>query len=129
MITLQRFVGFCHTTKQINHNYIHIPSLLSLPPAPPSHPFRSSECQVGLPVSYSSSPLAISHMVVCLCQCYFHNVPTLSCSCVFKSILDICVFIPSLKIGSSVPAVNVLIKEVRETTTLMNNISDTSNGE
>ena len=29
---------FCHTTKQISHNYMYIPSFLSLPPPPHSTP-------------------------------------------------------------------------------------------
>ena len=33
-ITLQSCVGFCHTTARINHHYMYMPSLLSLPPLP-----------------------------------------------------------------------------------------------
>ena len=35
-MALQCCDGFCHTTMQINHNYTHVTSLLSLPPLP--HP-------------------------------------------------------------------------------------------
>ena len=35
IIALQCCDGFCHTTTQVSHNYMHIPSLLSLPPTPP----------------------------------------------------------------------------------------------
>ena len=39
---LYNVVDFCHTTMQISHNCICLPSLLSLFPFPPSHPSRSS---------------------------------------------------------------------------------------
>ena len=34
---------FCHTATQIGHDYIYIPSLLSILPLPPPHPSRSSQ--------------------------------------------------------------------------------------
>ena len=40
---LQCCVGFCHTAKQINRNYIYISPLLSFPPLPASHPSRLSQ--------------------------------------------------------------------------------------
>ena len=53
---LQYYVGFCHTTMQISHNYTYIASVLSLPPLPPLYPSWSSsqECQTGLPVLHSN---------------------------------------------------------------------------
>ena len=53
---------------------IHISSFLSLPP-PPIQPLEVIiEGEAGFPVSYSSFPLAISHMVVCQC-CWSFNGP------------------------------------------------------
>ena len=137
MITLQCFVGFCHTTNGIGHNYIYIYIYIYIS-SPPwvslllTHPIPLGHHRVPgwAPVSYSSSPLTILHMVGIYINATFTNSPTLSFPCcVFKSILYICVSIPSLKIGSSVPAVNISIKGVKETTTLTNNISDTCNRE
>ena len=34
---------FCHTATQIGHNYIYIPSLLSILPLPPPHPSRAPD--------------------------------------------------------------------------------------
>ena len=34
-VALQCCIGFCHTTTQISHNYIQVPSLSSLPPLSP----------------------------------------------------------------------------------------------
>ena len=41
---------FCHTTKQINHDYTYMTSLLSLPPLSPTS--LITEHQVGLPVLF-----------------------------------------------------------------------------
>ena len=44
IIALQCCAGFCHTSTQTSHNYLHIPSLLSLrPPQAPFHPSGSSQ--------------------------------------------------------------------------------------
>ena len=60
--------GFCHTTIGMSHNYkylyIHVPSLVNLPP-PPLPPTRSSQVSTWapwaqLPVSHSSFLLVIS---------------------------------------------------------------------
>ena len=52
-----------------------VPFLLNLPPT--SHPVPPSkavtECQAGLPVSYSSFPLTVLHTVMYISQCYLLN--------------------------------------------------------
>ena len=53
-IVLQCCVGFCCITVQISHKYICFPFLLRLP-TPPGH----HRAPGGLPVLYSSFPLAI----------------------------------------------------------------------
>ena len=61
---LERCVGFCHRTP-ISRNYMYIPSLLSLPLLPVSHPSRSlqssglgSRCYTA-----TSHQLSVSHMM------------------------------------------------------------------
>ena len=51
---------------------IHTPVLswTSLSPAPQSQPSGSSEPRAELPVLYGSFSLAVSHVVVCICQSY-----------------------------------------------------------
>ena len=65
-IFLQYYVGFCHRTMQISHNYAYITSLLSLPPVPPSHPSRSSQSTKlsSLCCTAVSHWLSTLHMVV-----------------------------------------------------------------
>ena len=43
------------------------------PPYPPPPCYVITELQVGLPVLHSNFPLTISHLTVCVCQCYFLN--------------------------------------------------------
>ena len=63
-----------------------------------------TEHQAELPVLHSSFPLAILHMVVYIFQCCSSISPTLSLPrWVHKSILYVCVSIPALQIGSSIP--------------------------
>ena len=52
-IALQHCVGFCYTTMQISHNYIHIHIYMYI------YPLHPSQLQTGLPVSYNSFSLAI----------------------------------------------------------------------
>ena len=99
-IALQCFDGFCCTTTQISYNYTYIPSLLSLLTLPASHPSRSSQSARLGSFFYiaTSHQLSILHMVV-LC-CFLHWSHPLFPHCVHKSILSICVSMPSLKINT-----------------------------
>ena len=85
-IALQCYVGFCHTTMQFSHTITHVTSLLSLPPLPQPHPFKSSQsARLGsLCCVATSHQLSVLHMVVyvCLC-CFLHSTlssPTVSIS-------------------------------------------------
>ena len=74
-LTLQCWVGFCHTTMRISHNYTYIPSLLSLPPLPPSLTSRPSQSTWlgSLCFTATSHQLFILHMIV-----YIYINPTFS---------------------------------------------------
>ena len=82
--------------------YTHNPSLLDRP-QPPAQPQVITKHRAKLPVLQSSSPVTIFHPV-----CIYHMSvllsqfipPSFSGS---VSILYVCVFIPALQIGSSVP--------------------------
>ena len=65
--------------------------------------FYIFSCRAELPVLYSSFPVAVFHMVVYICQCYPPNLPhpLLTPLCLF--IHYICISVPALQIGSSVP--------------------------
>ena len=119
---LQCCVGFSHTTPRISHNYICIPSLPSLSPLV-SHPSRSSQsARLGSPCyTATSHQLSILYLIVYVCvyiyiyiyiyiythiytDATFSICPILSLPhCAQKSVLYICVSIPSLKISSSIP--------------------------
>ena len=59
-IALQRCVSLCCTTMWLTYRHTYTPSLLDLPPTPPSHPSKAiTERQAELPVLQSSFPLAI----------------------------------------------------------------------
>ena len=99
IIAFQCCVGLCSTTAWLNYKYTYIPSLLSLLPTclPPQ---VIPEHQAELPVLHSSLPLAV---------CFMHDrvyvsVLTLSLPpCAHTSILHVCISIPALQIGLSVP--------------------------
>ena len=102
-------IGFCHTTMWIQHNYPYIPSLLRLPHITTSYPSRPSQSTSlgSLYYAATSHKLTILHMTVYICQCSFSiqrrqwQLPSFTGS--YKFILYICVFIPSLQIGSPIP--------------------------
>ena len=73
IIALQCCVIFCCTMKWISHVHTCIPYILSLSPTPPPHPSPLDHHRAQrwkLPLLHSSFPLTISHLVVCICQCY-----------------------------------------------------------
>ena len=71
IVALQCCVSFCYTTTWISSKYTYMPSLLSLPPTPPSHPPRSSQSQELSSLCYSavSHQVSILHIIVYMCQC------------------------------------------------------------
>ena len=87
--------------------YLHIPFLLSLPPTLPIPPLQVIAKHRGdLPVLCCCFPLAnYLHSVVYICRCYSHFATASPSPLhrVLKSILYVCVFIPALPLGSSVP--------------------------
>ena len=87
--------------------YCYIPSLLSLPPTLPIPLLQViTKHQADLPVLCSSFPLAIHFTSgsIYIYQCYSLTSFQLPLPHrVLKSILYICIFIPSLPLGSSVP--------------------------
>ena len=86
--------------------YPHISSLLSLPPTLPIPPLQVvTKHRADLPVLCSSFPLAIyftfGSVYVSATLSLRPSFPSLPC--VLKSVLYICVFIPAMPLGSSVP--------------------------
>ena len=67
----------------------------------------STEHQAEAPVLYSSFPLTILHVVVYIYQCHAPNLSHLLSpySHIYKSVLYICISIPALQIGLSVPEI------------------------
>ena len=106
------FTMFCKFLlyNKVNQLYVHISpsSWASLPP--PSQSARSSqEHWAELLVLDSRFPLAIcfthGYIYMYICQCYARNSPTLPFPhCVCMSVLYICISIPALQIGWSVPS-------------------------
>ena len=102
---LYKVAGFCCTMKWVSYMYTHIPSLLSLCFARvrPT-PQVVTEHWAELSVLEGRSPLAILLQVVHIGQSCSPDSPTLPfTSCVYSSILCVCLSLPALKIGSSVP--------------------------
>ena len=85
---------------------IHIspPSCTSLPPSPPSHPSRSAQSTELSSLCYTagSHELSVLYMAAHICQSQSPN-SSHPPHRVHRFIPYICVFIPVLQIGSSVP--------------------------
>ena len=82
---------------------IYIPSPLSLPLLPSSYPSRSSRSTgLGSPCYITTRQPPVLHMIVNICWCFFLHRLILSfpqCEC--KSVLYICISIPSLWIPTA----------------------------
>ena len=101
IISLQYYVGFCHTSTWISrHRYIHVPSACtSLPPSTLSHSSMLSQstklrslCYKQLPTSYLFHTIFYKYLNAILSIC-----PTLFFPwCVHKSVLYVWVSIPAL---------------------------------
>ena len=109
IIALQYFDGFCHIRTWISNKYTYAPSLLSLPPIPPSHP-----TPLGCPRALGWAPCIIQQLLTgylfYIWWCIYGSMllsqfrPTLSILlCIHKSVLCVCIAIPALQIDSSVP--------------------------
>ena len=112
IIALWWCVGFCCITTRICHNYIYIYIYIYIYPFPESLPphFRF------IPLGHHRAPgwapqvtqqLSTSYLFYTrechICQCHFLNSPYPLFPCVHMSVLYVCISIPSLKVGSSVP--------------------------
>ena len=83
---LQCCVGFCHTTRQISHNYIYVPSLLSLlpPPIPRLQVITNQQTRLPAPLSKFSPAIPPTPESVYMLMLLSPSVP-LSPSPVFTS--------------------------------------------
>ena len=92
-------VSFCCTS--VNQLHVYISPLLQRPRShpTPSHPSRSSQSTKlsSFCCTAASHQLSVSHMVVCICQCYSLNSPFSPCP------VSMSESIPAQQIGSSVP--------------------------
>ena len=86
---------------QISCNYTHITSLLILPLLPTPRPFRQPQSARRDSPFYAAASrrLSVLHLIVYMCRCYLLRLS----HCVSKSVLYICVSIPSLQTGSPIP--------------------------
>ena len=106
-IALQRCVSFCCTMKWISYMYTYVPSLLDHPPTHP-HPTHLDRHRAPnwAPCAIQQVP-TIYPFYTWKCIYVKSNLPvrpTLPCPPrVHMSVLYICVSIPVLQIGSSVP--------------------------
>ena len=108
VVSLQYCVSFCYTMKWISYMYTYIPYLLNLPPTSNPHPTH-----LGHHRAPSWAPCALQQVPTSylfytrLCIYVNPNLPMhptpLSPPRVHMFILYICVCIPALQIGSSVP--------------------------
>ena len=99
IIALECCVGFCCTTVRISCVCTYVLSF------PPLHPIPQviMEHWGELPVLYSSFPQAVLHGSVYTSMLPSQFIPLSFPHCVHMSVLYICVSIPALQIGSSVP--------------------------
>ena len=105
IIALQRCASFCHTTTRVSRKCTDILSLVNLPPTTRIPPPRSPQGPELRPLFC----MAASHQP-CLTHADAHvNAtlsirPSLSFPCrVCESLLYVCVSVPALRTGSSVP--------------------------
>ena len=64
-LSLQCCIGFFHATMWISHNHTYVPSLVGLPPLPPSHSSRSSQSAwLGSLCYIASHQPSTLHMIV-----------------------------------------------------------------
>ena len=105
---LQNCVGFCHRTMRISHTYTYEPSLLNPPPTLHIIPLLSCPRPSGW-VSCVVQKLSISSLLyIWLCICFNAALsihPTISFLCCVWSQFSVCISIPALQIGSSVPLI------------------------
>ena len=102
IIALQGCVPAVQPCESAVYIHTHIYSLPLKPPSlpPPSPPSRSSQ---STELCSSFLPPFISHMVLRTCQCHSQFMPLFFPCWIHKSVLNICVSIPTLQIGSSIP--------------------------
>ena len=106
-IALQYCVGFCHTTMCVSHKCTHVPLILNLSPtSTPSYTFRLSQSTVlRSRCPYSNFLFAIYFMYgnTYISMLLSQFIPPSPSPAVSKFVLHVCISIPALQIGSSVP--------------------------
>ena len=97
----QYCVGFSYSTMQVSHNYTYITSLPLTPP-----PGRRGAPGWAPCAPQQLLPSCLFYAWQCTYVCATFSIcPTLSPPhCVYEFILYICVSVPSLQIGSSIPS-------------------------
>ena len=85
IIASQCYIGFCCTTMWVSYKHIHIPSLWSLPPSPPSCPLghpQSTELSFPLAIYFThgsvNAALSIRPILETSCLCYTGYRPRVS---------------------------------------------------